>query len=201
MKKILIWDWPTRMGHWLMATAFLVAYLTGESEEWRLVHVMAGGTLAGIVVFRLIWGLVGSRHARFASFLRSPKAAFNYLRGLFRGQPEHYAGHNPAAGWAITLLLGLGLAAAATGWPLYQEIGGDWLEGAHEVVVNFMLAIVFVHLAGVLVGSLAHKENLPKAMVTGYKLGSKEEEIRKGRPWALALLLAFAALGGWWLSL
>jgi cytochrome b len=201
MKKILVWDWPTRIGHWLMAAAFLVAYLTGESEEWRLVHVWAGGTLAGIVAFRVVWGLIGSRHARFWSFLRSPMAAFGYLGSLLRGSPRHYTGHNPAGGWAIVLLLGLGLAAAATGWPTYQELGGEWLEEAHEVVVNLMLTVVLIHLAGVLVGSLAHRENLPRAMVTGYKLGLPEEAIRSGRIWAVPVLLACAAVSAWWLSL
>ncbi|HEX8980659.1 MAG TPA: cytochrome b/b6 domain-containing protein [Parasulfuritortus sp.] len=201
MKKILVWDWPTRIGHWLMAAAFLVAYLTGESEEWRLVHVWAGGTLAGIVAFRIVWGLIGTRHARFWSFLRSPMAAFGYLGGLLRGSPRHYAGHNPAGGWAIMLLLTLGLAAAATGWPTYQEIGGEWLEEAHEVVVNLMLTVVLIHLAGVLVGSLAHRESLPRAMVTGYKRGLPEEAIRGGRIWAVPVLLACAAVSAWWLAL
>lgn len=200
MQKILVWDWPTRIGHWLMAAAFLLAYLTGESEEWRLVHVWAGGTLAGVVAFRILWGLIGSRHARFATFLRSPSAAVEYLLGLFRGQPQHCTGHNPAGGWAIVLLLTLGLAAAATGWPLYQELGGDWLEGVHEFVVNLMLGVVFVHLAGVLVGSLAHSENLPRTMVTGYKLGAKDEGISVSGIWAVPLLLACATLSAWWLS-
>lgn len=201
MQKILVWDWPVRIGHWLMAAAFLVAYLTGESEAWRLVHVWAGGTLAGIVAFRLIWGLAGSRHARFAAFIRSPAAAYRYLLGLLHRRPEHYTGHNPAGAWAVILLLALGLGAAATGWPVYQEIGGEWLEEAHELVANLMLIVVLVHIAGVLAGSLAHKENLPRAMLTGYKLGLPEEAITGGRFWAVPLLLACAALGAWWLSL
>lgn len=200
MKKILVWDWPTRIGHWSMAIAFLVAYLTGESEEWRLVHVWAGGTLAGVILFRLVWGLVGSRHARFASFVRSPARALGYLRSLLSRQPEHYTGHNPAGGWAIVLLLALGLAAAATGWPLYQDLGGKWLEEVHESVVNLMLAVVAVHLAGVFVGSLAHRENLPRAMVTGYKLGAPEDAIRSSRALAVPVLVAFATLVAWWLS-
>lgn len=201
MERILVWDWPTRLGHWTMAIAFLVAYVTGESEEWRLVHVMAGGVLAGVVAFRLIWGLIGSRHARFTSFVQAPGAALAYVTKLFRGQPEHHTGHNPAGGWAIVVLLLLGLATAASGWPVYQDIGGEWLEELHEGVVNFMLLVVFVHLAGVVVGSLAHKENLPRAMVTGYKLGKPEEAISGGRIWAVPLLIACAAFSGWWLSL
>lgn len=201
MDKILVWDWPTRIGHWTMAIAFLVAYLTGESEEWRLVHVWAGGTLAGTVAFRVIWGLIGSRHARFASFVRSPMAAAAYVTNLFRGQPDHHTGHNPAGGWAIVALLLLGLGAAASGWPVYQDIGGEWLEELHELVVNAMLLVVIVHLAGVLVGSLAHRENLPRAMVTGYKLGHAGEAIAGGRVWAVPLLFACAGFGAWWLAL
>ncbi|MFA5082225.1 MAG: cytochrome b/b6 domain-containing protein [Hydrogenophilaceae bacterium] len=201
MERILVWDWPTRIGHWVMAIAFLIAYVTGESEEWRLVHVWAGGTLAGVVAFRLLWGLIGSRHARFFSFVRSPKNALDYLFGLLRGRVDHHTGHNPAGGWAIIALLVLGLAAAASGWPVYQDIGGEWLEELHEGVVNAMLAVVLVHLAGVVVGSLAHKENLPRAMVTGYKLGRAEEAISSPALWAVPLLLACAAFSAWWLSL
>jgi cytochrome b len=201
MQRILVWDWPTRIGHWLMAICFLVAYVTGESEEWRLVHVWAGGALAGLVAFRLLWGLAGSRHARFASFLRSPMAAWGYLKGLASDRVDHHTGHNPAGAWAIVALLLLGLAAAASGWPVYQEIGGEWLEELHEGMVNAMLLVVLVHLAGVLIGSLAHKENLPRAMVTGYKFGRAEEAIIGGRLWAVPVLLACAGFSAWWLGL
>jgi cytochrome b len=201
MQKILVWDWPTRIGHWMMAAAFLVAYVTGESEEWRLVHVWAGGILAGIVAFRLAWGLVGSRYARFTSFIRAPSEAVKYMRSLLLRKPEHYTGHNPAGGWAIVLLLAIGLATAVTGWPLYQNDGADWLEGAHEFVANLMIGIVLLHIAGVVVGSLKHKENLPRTMITGYKLGTEGEGIMGGRLWAVPLLIVCALLGGWWISL
>ena len=201
VERILVWDWPTRIGHWAMAIAFLVAYITGESEAWRLVHVWAGGSLAGIVAFRLLWGLIGSRHVRFASFIRSPAAALAYVGSLLRGRPEHYTGHNPAGGWAIVALLALGLGAAASGWPVYQDIGGEWLGELHEVAANAMLLLVFIHLAGVVVGSLAHKENLPRAMISGFKLGQPDEAIPGGRFWAVPLLIVYAVFSAWWLGL
>jgi cytochrome b len=201
MERILVWDWPTRVGHWLMAVAFLLAYLTGESEEWRLVHVWAGGTLAGTVLFRLFWGVLGTRHARFAGFIRPPSAALAYVRSLARGQPGHHAGHNPAGGYAIAALLLLGLGAAASGWPVYQDIGGEWLEELHEGLVNAMLVVVAVHLAGVLLGSLAHRENLPRAMVTGCKRGTPDEAIADAAPWGLPLLVACVVAAAWGLSL
>lgn len=74
MQKILVWDWPVRLGHWLMAIGFGVAWLTADSESFRLVHVVAGATVAGVASFRLAWGLVGSRYARFGDFLRGPGA-------------------------------------------------------------------------------------------------------------------------------
>ncbi|MCO5761361.1 MAG: cytochrome b/b6 domain-containing protein [Chromatiaceae bacterium] len=188
------------MGHWLMAAAFLIAYLTGESEAWRLVHVMAGGALAGLAAFRLLWGLIGTRHARFVDFLRSPLAAWHYLSGLATGKAPHHTGHNPAGGYAILALLLLGLLAATSGWPVYQDIGGEWLEEVHETVVNLLLLVVGLHLAGVVVGSLAHRENLPRAMLTGYKLGRPDEAIASGRLWAIPVLIGMAAVSAWWLS-
>jgi len=200
MQRILVWDWPTRIGHWLMATAFLIAYLTGESETWRLVHVMAGGALAGLVVFRVLWGVVGTRHARFTSFVRTPAEAWRYLMALADGRAPHHAGHNPAGGYAILALLLLGLLAAASGWPVYQDIGGEWLEEAHEAVVNLMLLVVGLHLAGVAVGSLAHGENLPRTMLTGHKHGLAGEAITGARLWAVPILLFAAAAAAWYLS-
>jgi cytochrome b len=200
MERILVWDWPTRIGHWLMAMSFLVAYLTGDSETWRLVHVFAGGTLAGLVAFRVLWGLIGTRHARFSDFLRAPSTAWRYLTGLLSGKAPHYAGHNPAGGYAIFALLLLGALAAVSGWPVYQDIGGEWLEEVHEAVVNLMLLVVGVHLAGVVVGSLAHHENLPRAMVTGYKLGKPGEAIARGHLWAVSILIGSAVAAAWWLS-
>ncbi|MCU0810816.1 MAG: cytochrome b/b6 domain-containing protein [Thiobacillaceae bacterium] len=200
MERILVWDWPTRIGHWLMAVSFLVAYLTGDSETWRLVHVFAGGTLAGLVAFRVLWGLIGTRHARFSDFLRAPSTAWRYLTGLVSGKAPHYAGHNPAGGYAVFALLLLGALAAVSGWPVYQDIGGEWLEEVHEAVVNLMLLVVGVHLAGVVVGSLAHHENLPRAMVTGYKLGKPGEAIARGHLWAVSILIGSAVAAAWWLS-
>lgn len=197
---VRIWDLPVRFGHWLMAGGFLLAWLTGDSEEWRNVHVLAGGTVVGVALFRLLWGVFGTKHARFASFVRGPRAAFSYLKSLLTASPQHHAGHNPAGAVAILLLLALGLAAGATGWLAYQETGGEWLEEAHEVMANAMLAVVFVHLAGVAVGSLVHRENLPRAMVTGRKRGDAADAITGGRPVAAIVLLAWTAAVAWFLA-
>jgi cytochrome b len=200
MERILVWDLPTRLGHWLLAGAFAVAWLTGESEEWRLVHAVAGGIVIAVLLFRIVWGFAGTTHARFARFVKSPAAALAYLRDLTRRSPPHYTGHNPAGALAIVLLILLGLATGAAGWFTYQEIGGEWLEELHEGAANTMLLVVLVHLAGVAVGSLMHRENLPRTMVTGFKLGEAGEAIASSRPFAAVLLLAWATALGWLLS-
>jgi len=200
MNKILVWDWPVRIGHWSMVAAFALAWLTAESESWRLVHAMSGGALVGVILFRLLWGVIGTRHARFASFVRGPRAVFAYLTGLMTKRAAHTTGHNPAGGWAILLLLALGLMTGASGWLVYNDLGGEMTEELHEGFANAMLAVVGVHLAGVLVGSLAHRENLIRAMLTGYKLGTTDEAIASARLYAVPFLLASAVLWGVWLA-
>jgi cytochrome b len=196
LQRILVWDLPTRLFHWLLALSFAGAWLTAESERFRDVHVLLGYTMIGLIGFRLVWGLVGTRHARFSAFVRAPAAAVRYLKSLVTGRAEHYVGHNPAGALAIVLLLLLGLAAGVSGWLTYNEIGGEWLEEGHELAANLMLAVVGIHVLGVLVGSLAHRENLVRAMVTGYKRGAPGEGIRRPQLVA-ALLLALGVAGSW----
>ena len=197
MQKILVWDWPVRLGHWLMVAGFAIAWLTSESETWRLVHVMAGATVLAVASFRLPWGFLGSRYARFVEFVRGPTAVKDYLGSLLRLEPDHHAGHNPAGGWAIVLLLGLGILCGLTGWANYNDIGGETLGELHEGLAAAMLTVVIVHLAGVISGSLLHGENLVRAMLTGHKQGAPEEAIPSARPLAALVLLAWIALAGW----
>ena len=196
-RKILVWDAPVRVFHWLMVLSFAGAYLSAESERWRLLHVTLGYTMAGLVGFRILWGLLGTRYARFSSFVRGPRAVARYLGAMLRGQPEHHTGHNPAGALAIVALLALTLVVTASGWASYNEIAGKWLEGLHEAAANLMLAVVGVHIAGVVVASWLHHENLTGAMLTGRKLGTPEEGIRHA--WrSVAALMLVAVLGFWW---
>lgn len=200
MKNILVWDLPVRLGHWLMVAGFALAWLTGDSEEWRLVHVAAGSTVAAVALFRLLWGFVGTRHARFASFVRTPADAVAYLVDLLRFKPRHHAGHNPAGAWAILALLGLALLTAGAGWLTYEEIGGDMFEDLHEGLAATMLTLVGLHLAGVAAGSLVHGENLVRAMLTGRKQGAPDDAIAGVRPLAALLLLAWTAAAVWFVT-
>ncbi len=130
---MLVWDAPVRVFHWLMVLSFAGAYLTAESERWRLLHVTLGYTMAGLVAFRILWGLVGTRQRASRSFVRGPAAVARYLRRAAarpartprRPQPGRRAGHRGHAG------ADAGRRRVAAG-RLYNELGGDWLEEVHE---------------------------------------------------------------------
>ncbi len=167
--RVFVWDVPVRVFHWLLAAAFAGALLTAESERLRVTHVRLGYAIAGLVLFRIVWGFAGSRYARFSSFVTGPSAVWRYLRAVPTARPEHHVGHNPAGAAVILGLLSLALATGLTGWLGYEEIAGEWVTEAHELAAYAMLALVGVHVAGVVLASLRHRENLVAAMVTGWK--------------------------------
>lgn len=193
-----VWDLPTRVFHGLMIVCFAGAWLTGNSERWRLAHLTFGLTMAGLVAFRLVWGVVGSEHARFADFVRGPRAVFGYLRSLVAARPQHHAGHNPAGGWAVLGLLALTALSTLAGWAAHDGWfgAGDALGELHEFLTHALLLLVGVHVAGVVVSSWLHHENLARAMVTGRK--RLDAGTRDVRAWgAVAALLLAAVLGFW----
>lgn len=195
--RILVWDLPVRVFHWLIVLCFAGAYLTAERESWRLVHVTLGYTMAGLVLFRLLWGFMGTRYARFSNFIRGPRAVAAYLGSMLRGRTEHHTGHNPAGALAIVALLGLALAVTAAGWATFQDLGGEWLEEVHEAAANIMLGVVGLHIAGVLLASWTHHDNLVAAMITGRKPGRPEDGVRSA--WrSVGILMLAAVLGFWW---
>jgi cytochrome b len=198
-RKILVWDAPVRVFHWLMVATFAGAWLTAESESWRMVHVTLGYTMAGLVAFRILWGLVGTRYARFSSFVRGPAAVAAYIRGIVRGKPEHHTGHNPAGALAIVALLGLTIAITASGWATFNEIGGNWLEEGHEIAATVMLALVGAHILGALVSSWLHRENLIGAMISGRKPGRPEDGVPSAWRTVAALMLVMV-MAFWWLQ-
>ena len=177
-----VWDPLVRIGHWTLVSAFLTAYFVGD--DFLSVHVWAGYVIGAVVCFRLVWGFVGSRHARFSDFVRSPAAAIKYVLSLAQHKSKRYIGHNPAGGLMILTLLTFLLCAVISGVVLYgmEEGAGPlaaWVsayadgeelwEEAHEVLANLTLLLVVMHVAGALLSGRAHGENLVKAMLTGRK--------------------------------
>lgn len=179
-ETVLVWDPLIRVFHWSLAGFFLLAYVT--EDELLTVHVYAGYAVAGLIGFRLIWGLIGTCHARFSDFVTGPAALVRYLGQLVTGRAPRYLGHNPAgAAMIIALLTSLALTAftgmvliAGDGigplaGTLFAGFSGETLEEVHEFFANLSISLVVLHVAGVLISSLLHRENLVRAMLTGRK--------------------------------
>ena len=196
--RILVWDLPLRVFHWLLAASFAGAFLTAEAERYRNLHVALGYTVAGLLAFRLLWAFAGTRYARLSSFTFGPGAVLGYLKSLLGGKALRYIGHNPAGSWVIYALLLLGIAVGISGYAVHAEWGGHGLKELHEGLANAMLGLVIVHVIGVVASSFLHRENLALAMLTGYKRGSVDAAIRSTR-WATAVALMLA-VGALWIA-
>ncbi len=182
-EQIRVWDLPVRFFHWSLAPGFTIAYLT--EDDLLSVHVWTGYTLLVLILIRFVWGFVGSQHARWSDFVKSPSEISAYLHDTVLLKAKRYPGHNPAGGAMVVALISSLTATILSGLAVYggQELSGPlapllsgipagWahqLEDLHEILANLTLALVFLHLAGVAVTSLLHRENLIKAMVTGLK--------------------------------
>lgn len=168
--------------------------MTAESERNRDIHMAFGYILLGLIVFRLLWGFLGTRYARFSSFLFKPGEIIAYLLSLFKGKPGHYLGHNPAGSVSVWLLLGLGLFLCVTGVMALQDDAGDAVVEMHGVATNIMLAVILLHIIGVLVSSVLHRENLVRSMITGFKPAETDEGIRRSYNWLGAMMLVVAVV-------
>lgn len=188
-RHVLVWDLPTRVFHWLLAASFAVAWFTHEDSRYLDIHVFSGYSLLALIAFRVVWGFAGNRYARFRAFAYPWSGVRDYLLRLRQGRAPRYLSHNPAGGWAVFVLMTLGVLLGVSG---VFVLGGEERHGPlagllsfeqgapfgeiHEAVAWIMLGMVFVHVAGVLVESLAHKENLIGAMLHGHKAAESGAE-------------------------
>ncbi len=195
-QEVRVWDIIVRVGHWSLVALFAIAYLTGEIEVEAL-HAWAGYAILAIVLFRILWGFIGSKHARFSDFVFGWRETAAYTRSLLTLRPKHYLGHNPLGGWMVVGLLAMLLLVCWSGLELYADEGKGPLarapvtlvsfavanskddgrederesvwEDVHEALAHLGLLMVLLHVAGALVSSLLHRENLVRAMITGRK--------------------------------
>ncbi len=177
-KTILVWDIPTRVFHWLLVICFAGAWLTSESERLQMIHYAFGYSACALVLFRLIWGVVGTRYARFAQFLKGPAEMMKHAKGLLSSHSHSTVGHNPVGGIVMVGLMLLILLIGLTGYFSVKEFLGDLMGEAHEAIASLALAVVVIHIAAAIIMSVLEKENLVKAMVTGKKRGLPEQAIR-----------------------
>lgn len=193
-QRILVWDLPTRVFHWCLVGSFAGAMISAESRGFLLTHIVFGYLLLGLIGFRLAWGFVGSRYARFSDFVRRPAVVMAHLRSLVARNPSGHAGHNPAGAVAIIGLLVLGAAAALSGLATFNGIAGKPMKEFHEGVSYFMLTLAGAHVLGVLVTSALLRENLILSMFSGRKFGAPKDAARPAHGIvAIVLLLAVGA--------
>ena len=184
-------DAPTRMFHWLFALCFVGAYATADGERWRLLHVTLGYTLAGLLGFRVLYGLLGPRQTRLSLLWRKLGGLPNWLRS-----PQWRQGQNLAMAGAVLLLMALVLPLTLSGYATYNEWGGEWLEEVHEVVGEFFLWTVLAHLALLLGLSLLRRKNQAMPMLTGRVEGNGPDLAQRNHLWLAALVL-FSVVGYW----
>jgi cytochrome b len=181
--KIKVWDPVIRVFHWTLVSTFLIAYIT--EEDFLSLHVWAGYGLLAAIAVRLAWGFIGTRHARFSDFVTRPSTAIHYVKDTLQLKAKRYLGHNPAGGLMIVIMLVSLVITGLSGLLLYgaEEHAGPFatwfiadsffweeaLEETHEFFANFTVLLVVIHLAGVFVESVLHKENLISAMWSGDK--------------------------------
>ncbi|MEQ9347245.1 MAG: cytochrome b/b6 domain-containing protein [Thalassospira sp.] len=166
---VKVWDPFVRLFHWGLAVSFAIAWIT--ADEWDSLHHWAGYAAAALIALRLVWGLIGTRYARFTQFIKRPSETKQYLGDILQGRERRYVGHNPAGAAMIVALLLAMSGCALTGWMYTTDAfwGADWVEETHEFLANGLLALVLLHIAGVILASLRHHENLIRAMITGRK--------------------------------
>lgn len=179
--KVRVWDIPIRLFHWALVSCFIIAWFTLDNRYLEI-HVFAGYLMGGLILFRILWGFIGGPYARFQDFAFGWFKVQDYLNDVLNKRPPRFLGHNPAGSWAIYLMLGLGLSIVITG---LLTFGGEERHGPlagllnypqgrlahefHEWLSWLMLGIVIIHVIGILVESLLHRENLVAAMLTGFK--------------------------------
>lgn len=199
MERRLVWDLPVRLFHGGLAAsvtaAAAIALVGGEETAVFPLHMLLGAVAAAMVLLRIVWGFLGTRHARLGALLVSPAAILAYLTAMARGRPERHVGHNPAAAAAIVAMLLLVLGLAVTG--VLMARGIEAVEELHEILAYALVAVVAVHLLGVAVHTIVHRENIVRGMVDGRKEAEAAESIPSARPLAaiigLALVAGFAA--------
>jgi cytochrome b len=164
-----VWDPFVRIFHWSLVALFAIAFLTGDEIEW--LHLWSGYAIAGLVALRTVWGFIGTHYARFADFVKGPRAVATFLKQSARLEAPRHLGHNPAGGMMIVALIAALVGLSVTGFLMTTDAywGSKAMEEIHEAIANGTLVLIALHVLGVVVASVEHGENLVTSMITGRK--------------------------------
>jgi cytochrome b len=208
-ERVRIWDWPTRAFHWLLVLLLPALWWTA-TYDWMALHATLGVTMAGLVLFRLIWGLVGSSTARFFNFLKGPRGVLSYLNG----RAAYALGHNPVGGWSVAAMLTLLSAQVALGLFASDEDGEvmgplslwidedsvEWVTEIHEWLFYGLLALIALHITAILFYALAKRRNLVAPMLSGSgSAPAGTAPMRTAPAWRIALALLVSIGVSLWL--
>lgn len=173
MEKTKVYDLPTRLFHWLFAgifvTAFFIAKTLDDDSPYYSFHMLLGLVLAGVVILRILWGLVGSRYARFSSFALNPIDLIRYFKQLTSSKSSRMLGHNPASSWAALVMMALALGLAITGYLMTSGGNKEALEDVHELLANGFAVTAMLHVTGVFLHTMKHRDSIGLSMVSGKK--------------------------------
>jgi cytochrome b len=175
--RIRVWDPLVRLFHWSLALSLAIAWLSANS--WDDLHLWAGYAAGALVLARVAWGIIGMPYARFSQFVRSPRSVLAYLKAIARGGEQRYVGHNPAGGAMVIALILAMAATSVSGWALTTDAfwGVAWMQRLHDALARGLLLMVCAHLAGVILASYRHRENLVAAMIDGRKRAAELNDV------------------------
>lgn len=177
-RTIRVWDAFVRVFHWSLVVGFTTAWLFID-DDYETVHRTAGYTVAALVAARIVWGFAGAGYARFAQFVRAPSTVLSYLADIAAARETRYIGHNPAGGIMVVALLAVVSGICLSGWLMTTDAfwGSQAMETTHETLTNIALGLVFIHVAGAILASVRHRENLIWAMFTGRKRAPDRHDV------------------------
>ena len=191
---MMVWDSPIFFTHWLLALCFLGAILTQESEKFRLVHVTMGYTMLGIVGFRVIWGFIGSKYARFTTIKPRFLRVRENIQAIFRGDKEFSIGLNALGFIAAYLLMGLVLLVSASGYLIFNEIGPELISEVHELVGNLLIAVVVVHVGSIVLNAMYQRLQKTNAGVAK----SVGVLVQRARPYKWVTIIILSVVVYFW---
>jgi cytochrome b len=212
MLPMRVWDGPVRLFHWVLVALVLVSWISVEFMNNIRVHMLAGQALMALLLFRFVWGFVGSETARFSHFLKNPLKGLRHLAHFGRREPDTTVGHNEAGGWMVLALLLVLLAQVLTGMflnneesfvegPLARLVSSEWGAWAmrqHHLIFNVIQVLVLGHVAAVILYGVVKRHDLVRPMITGKKrLPAATRAPRMASPVLAAVILAACAALVW----